>query len=224
MKNAQPMKTFQALGALISYPSAALIEALPDVHAVIVDEGLVDRAGRKALKALMHELQAIDLLELEERYVALFDRGRATALHLFEHVHGDSRDRGQAMVDLGRMYADAGFDLVARELPDYLPVLLEYLSQRPLEEARELLRDCSHILRSIGCALRDRGSSHAVVFDALLAAIGEAGLGTAVDPDAVAEPHIDVLWAEEPAFGPASGNASCSAAASGRGCSPSAAP
>lgn len=222
MKSTQPMKTFQALGALISYPTGALLEALPDVHAVIVEEGLVDRTRRSALKELMHELQATDLLDLEEQYVGLFDRGRATALHLFEHVHGDSRDRGQAMVDLGRVYAAAGFDLGPRELPDYLPAMLEFLSHRPLEEAREMLRDCAHILRSIGCALRERGSAHAVVFDALLAAVGEDGLGAVTATSPGDEPDIDVLWAEEPAFGPASGNPSCSAAASGRGCTPAA--
>jgi nitrate reductase delta subunit len=223
MKSTQPMKTFQALGALISYPTGALLEALPDVHAVIVEEGLVDRTRRSALKELMHELQATDLLDLEEQYVGLFDRGRATALHLFEHVHGDSRDRGQAMVDLGRVYAAAGFDLGPRELPDYLPAMLEFLSHRPLDEAREMLRDCAHILRSIGCALRERGSAYAVVFDALLVAVGEDGLGAAIDTIPSDEPDIDVLWAEAPAFGPASGNASCSAAASGRGCTPPAA-
>lgn len=223
MKSTQPMKTFQALGALISYPTGALIEALPDVHAVIVEEGLVDRARRGAIKDLMHELEAADLLDLEEQYVGLFDRGQATALHLFEHVHGDSRDRGQAMVDLNQVYAAGGFELGPRELPDYLPAMLEFLSHRPLEEAREMLRDCAHILRSIGRALRERGSTHAVVFDALLVAIGEDGLGAATDTSPSNEPDIDVLWTEEPAFGPAAGNPSCSAAASGRGCAPPAA-
>lgn len=126
------------------------------------------------------------------------------------------------MVDLGRVYAAAGFDLGPRELPDYLPAMLEFLSHRPLEEAREMLRDCAHILRSIGCALRERGSAHAVVFDALLAAVGEDGLGAVTATSPGDEPDIDVLWAEEPAFGPASGNPSCSAAASGRGCTPAA--
>ncbi|MBX9632015.1 MAG: nitrate reductase molybdenum cofactor assembly chaperone [Burkholderiales bacterium] len=223
MKSTHPMKTFQALGALISYPTRALIEALPDVHAVIVEEGLVDRTRRGAIKDLMHELQATDLLDLEEQYVALFDRGRATALHLFEHVHGDSRDRGQAMVDLGQVYAAAGFELGPRELPDFLPAMLEFLSYRPLEEAREMLRDCAHILRLIGRALRERGSTHAAVFDALLAAVGEEGLGATTGPNPSDEPDIDALWAEEPAFGPTAGNPSCSAAASGRGCAPPAA-
>ena len=223
MKATQPMKTFQALGALISYPTADLIQALPDLHAVIVEEGLVDKPRRGALKALMHELEAADLVDLEEGYVDLFDRGRATALHLFEHVHGDSRDRGQAMVDLAGVYAAAGFELGPRELPDYLPAMLEFLSQRPLDEARDMLGDCAHILRSIGCTLRERGSVHAAVFGALLDAVGEAGLGTAAGTPGKEEADIDVLWAEEPAFGPTSGNAACSAAASGRGCSPRAA-
>jgi nitrate reductase delta subunit len=220
MKNAQPMKSFHALGALLSYPTPDLIRALPDVHAVIVEEAMVDRAGRRALRALMHELQSTDPLELEERYVALFDRGRATALHLFDHVHGDSRDRGQAMVDLAGVYAAGGFELAPRELPDYLPAMLEYLSHRPLDEARDMLADCAHILRSIGGALRERDSRYACVFESLLTAVGEPGLESLPPTTGEAEADMDSLWAEEPAFGPAAGNAACSAIASGRGCSP----
>jgi nitrate reductase delta subunit len=214
------MKSLHALGALLSYPTSDLLRALPDVHAVIVEEALVDRSGRRALRALMHELESTDPIELEERYVALFDRGRATALHLFEHVHGDSRDRGQAMVDLARVYAADGFELGPRELPDYLPAMLEYLSHRPFEEAREMLADCAHILRSIGVALRERESRYACVFESLLAAVGEPGLESGSGPAAEAEADIDALWAEEPAFGPVAGNTACSAIASGRGCAP----
>lgn len=223
MRNPQPMKSFHALGALLSYPTPDLVRALPDVHAVIVEEALVDRPGRRALRALMHELQSTDPIELEERYVALFDRGRATALHLFEHVHGDSRDRGQAMVDLAGVYAAGGFELGPRELPDYFPAMLEYLSHRPFEEAREMLADCAHILRSIGGALRERDSRYACVFESLLAAIGDPGLESRSSPATETEADIDTLWAEEPAFGPAAGDAACSAIASGRGCAPRAA-
>ena len=216
------MKTFKVLGSLLDYPSEALIEALPDLHAVMVDEGLVGSGGRRALKVLMQEMAGSDPLDLEEQYVAVFDRNRSVSLHLFEHVHGDSRDRGQAMVDLRQMYEKGGFLLAPSELPDYLPAMLEYLSRRPVKEAREMLSDCAHILRSVGTHLRDRGSAYHAVFTALLEVAGEEGLGrpgepAAVDSEAERE-AMDALWAEQPAFGPGTADASCSAAASGRGC------
>ena len=215
--------TYKALAALLAYPSAELVAALPEIVTVVEREPRLSRAHKDGLLALASGLERSDLLDAQEAYVALFDRGRTTSLHLFEHVHGDSRERGQAMVDLKQVYARHGFVLSTNELPDFLPAVFEYLSQRPAAEAKEMLGDCAHILRSIGCTLRDRRSLHAAVFDALLDAVGETGLGTAASTAGKEEADIDVLWAEEPAFGPASGNAACSAAASGRGCSPRAA-
>lgn len=88
---------------------------------------------------MIEELASQDLYELQARYVDLFDRSRALSLHLFEHVHGESRDRGQAMVDLKALYESHGLEITASELPDFLPLFLEYLSLRPLEEAKALL-------------------------------------------------------------------------------------
>jgi nitrate reductase delta subunit len=199
------MKTLKALSALLTYPTQELVDALPDLHAVIVDEAGVDRATREGLKALMRWMEGQALLDLEGEYVALFDRGRATCLHLFEHVHGESRDRGQAMVDLKRVYERAGFHLAAHELPDYVPALLEFLSTRPRAEIDDMLGDCAHILRAIGEALRDRDSPYAGVFAALLSVIREPGLGSSKRGEpAEPEKSLDEEWAEEPViFGPA---------------------
>ena len=141
------------------------------------------------------------LLEADERYVDLFDRGRALSLHLFEHLHGDSRDRGEAMVDLKRIYERAGFELSARELPDYLPVLLEYLSCRDLAEARAMLADCAHILMTIGRSLIARRSRYAAVPQALIVIAGESPIDAAkVPPVKERTESPDRDWAEEPAF------------------------
>ena len=118
----------------------------------------------------------------EERYVDLFDRGRALSLHLFEHLHGESRDRGEAMVELKQLYERAGFELSARELPDYLPVVLEYLSCRDLAEAREMLADCGHILTTIGRSLVARRSRYAAVLQALIVIAGESPIEVAKVP------------------------------------------
>jgi nitrate reductase delta subunit len=198
------MKTLKALSALLTYPTRELVDALPELHAVIADEAVVDRAARDGLRALMRWMDGQDLLDLEGEYVAMFDRGRATCLHLFEHVHGESRDRGQAMVELKRIYERAGFQLAGNELPDYVPALLEFLSTRPRGEIEDMLGDCAHILRAIGGALRDRDSAYAAVFAALLSMIREPGLGKTTDPAAQPpEKSLDEEWAEEPViFGP----------------------
>ncbi|MCU0805775.1 MAG: nitrate reductase molybdenum cofactor assembly chaperone [Burkholderiales bacterium] len=208
--------TLKALGALLTYPTPALRQALPEVVAALEAEGLVGRKARAAVKALADEIAAGEPLETEERYVSLFDRGRRTSLHLFEHVHGDSRDRGQAMVDLRTVYERAGFHLAANELPDYLPAVLEYLSYRPLAEAREMLVDCAHIVRALGETLAERDSRYAAVFAALLEIAGEPGLkpgrsGVPVEEDK----PLDEEWAEEPVvFGPAAAPSACGTHAS----------
>jgi nitrate reductase delta subunit len=197
--------TLKALGALLTYPGPALREALPEIGAALEAEGLVGRKTRHAVRELAEEIAAGDPLEMEERYVSLFDRGRRTSLHLFEHVHGDSRDRGQAMVDLAGVYERAGFRLAANELPDFLPVMLEYLAHRPLAEARDMLVDCAHILRSVGETLAGNDCRYGAVFAALLEIAGEPGLkpGRPRVPQEEEKP-LDEEWAEEPViFGPA---------------------
>jgi nitrate reductase delta subunit len=156
------------------------------------------------LHALLADFAAHDLLDMQERYVELFDRGRATSLHLFEHVHGESRDRGQAMVDLNATYAQAGLELTANELPDYLPVLLEFLSLQPDAVARDMLADCAHIVRKIGEAVAKRESRYAGVFEAVLTLAGERGLGADAASAAQRDRPLDEEWVEEPViFGPA---------------------
>jgi len=192
---------FKALSALLSYPSRDLREALPEIADVIRAATLLASREQRGLLDLIDELSRGDLLEVEERYVDLFDRGRALSLHLFEHLHGDSRDRGEAMVDLKRIYEQAGFELSARELPDYLPVLLEYLSCRDLREARAMLADCAHILKTIGRSLIARRSRYAAVPQALLVIAGESPIDSAkVPPVREKIESLDRDWAEEPAF------------------------
>jgi nitrate reductase delta subunit len=198
-----PLITFKALGALLTYPNQALLDALPELYAAIVEEGALDKRHRAALKDLMHSMASMEPLEMEEAYVDLFDRGRATSLHLFEHVHGESRDRGQAMVDLKAQYRKAGLHLASNELPDYLPAVLEYLSMRPMEEARDMLADCAHILRALGRQLAKRQSRYAAVLDAVLALAGEPGVSAGEAAETPKEKSLDEEWAEEPViFGP----------------------
>ena len=105
--------------------------ATGEIAAVLAEEGLVPAPLRAAIGALLAELAGRDIYELQERYFALFDRSRTLSLHLFEHVHGESRDRGQAMADLIALYRGHGLEPTASELPDFLPLFLEFLSLLP---------------------------------------------------------------------------------------------
>lgn len=205
------MLVFRAFSALLSYPSAEMREALPEIADVIKQTPLVSPRELQDLLELIAELGNGDLLAAEERYVDLFDRVRALSLHLFEHLHGESRDRGEAMVELKQLYARAGFELSSRELPDYLPVVLEYLSCRDIAEARAMLSDCAHILTTIGRSLIARRSRYAAVLQALLVIAGESPIDAAKVPP-IKEP-VEALerdWAEEPAFAAAPASAGAS--------------
>ena len=200
------MIVLRALGALVSYPTEEMRQALPEIADAIRASPLVAPREREELDRLIEEIAAGDLLDAEERYVALFDRGRATSLHLFEHLLGESRDRGQALVDLRRVYESAGYELSARELPDYLPVVLEYLSCRDLAETRPMLADCAELLKEIGTALLARRSAYAAVLQALLVIAGEDRLdAAAVAPAADRDEDFDRDWADPPAFGETAG-------------------
>ncbi|MBN8735826.1 MAG: nitrate reductase molybdenum cofactor assembly chaperone [Xanthomonadales bacterium] len=195
-----PAMLLRALSALLAYPDAELRAALPEIVEAIRDARAVNTTMRKDLVALADEIASSDALEAEGRYVDLFDRGRRTSLNLFEHVHGDGRQRGPAMLELKQRYLDAGMEPVADELPDHLPLLLEYLSCRDAGEVRDTIGEIAHILRVLGNTLLQRHSRYAAVMAALLALGGEKGL----DAEAPVPPaeDLDQAWEEKPAFAP----------------------
>lgn len=152
---------YAVLSALLSYPEAALLAALPELH------GALGTREQATLAPLFQVLGQGDLIDLQEQYVATFDRRPAHSLHLFEHIHGESRDRGQAMVDLRDEYLRHGLVLDTRELPDYVPLFLEFLAQIPPSDAVALLGDAIHVLARIGDKLAQAGSLYASVFTVL---------------------------------------------------------
>ncbi|MCB2136025.1 MAG: nitrate reductase molybdenum cofactor assembly chaperone [Rhodobacteraceae bacterium] len=168
------MKTFKALSALLSYPSEDLQAAIPAIRSVLKSEGLLRPDQHRSMEPLLAGMETGDIYDLQERYVLLFDRSRTLSLNLFEHIHGESRDRGGAMVDLLETYRAGGFDLTGPELPDHLPVLLEFLSTRPLAEAKGLLADAGHIIAVLAERLTRRDTPYAAVLTAM-AGIAKAG-------------------------------------------------
>jgi nitrate reductase molybdenum cofactor assembly chaperone NarJ/NarW len=189
--------TLRVLARLIDYPDAALREHLGELQDALHAERALSAARLAELDALIERLRALSPLRAEAEYVDCFDRGRRASLHLFEHVHGDSRDRGAALVDLAMTYEGAGLVLAPGELPDHLGVVLEYASTQPPQQARALLGEFAHLLRVIFSALAERGSTHAAVLAALLDLAGERA-DRVVLPD---EPALDEAWAEPEAFG-----------------------
>jgi nitrate reductase delta subunit len=203
-------KTFKVLSALLSYPTVELQQADGELAAALDADGLVTGHVRAALQRLIDEIADGDLYDLQERYTLLFDRTRSLSLHLFEHVHGESRDRGQAMIDLKAMYEQAGLDISAAELPDFLPLFLEYLSTLPVNEACATLGQPTHILTALAERLRKRKSPYEAVLRALaaLAAAKPKPEDVAVlmqepDPDPLDLAALDAAWEDEPVtFGP----------------------
>ncbi|MBE0550131.1 MAG: nitrate reductase molybdenum cofactor assembly chaperone [Rubrivivax sp.] len=189
--------TLRVLAHLLSYPDAALREHLGELRDALRAERALTFGRLAELDALLDRLGNARTLDTEAAYVELFDRGRGTALHLFEHVHGDSRDRGPAMVDLIKTYEQAGLYLGEAELPDHLTVVLEYASTQPPALAREFLSEISHILQVIFSALLKRQSPYASVVAAVLDLAGEKAQAVKL-PE---EPDLDESWEEPPAFG-----------------------
>ena len=202
--------TYRALALLLSYPNGDTAAAMPAVMDALSSERLVPAAMVQRLAPLADELASADLYDAQARYVDLFDRSRSLSLQLYEHIHGESRDRGQAMVELLKLYSSHGLELTAKELPDHLPVFLEFLSQRPPAEAAALLGQAAHVLEALRERLKKRQSIYARVFDALMALV-EADRNPEALKALLQEPEdnpddleaLDRAWAEEQVtFGP----------------------
>ena len=188
---------------LLEYPDAALWQHQQELFDALASSENLDKEDAQTLGVFLRDLIAQDVLDVQASYSELFDRGRATSLLLFEHVHGESRDRGQAMVDLMAQYEQHGLQLDSRELPDHLPLYLEYLAQLPKSEALGGLQDIAPILALLSARLQQRGSRYAVLFDLLLKLAN-----TVIDSDKVAEKiadearddtpqALDAVWEEE---------------------------
>ena len=196
------MSVLKLIGVLLDYPRDELWQHGEELLEACDDPAL-SPARRRQLQAFVRDLLATDPLDAQDRWLATFDRGRSMSLLVFEHIHGDSRDRGQAMVDLIDAYRKNGFELDARELPDYLPLLLEYLSHRPQAEAKDWLHHIGHIAGMLAARAAERELPHAVLLEILVEA-GEGKVNLAVLRQRASEEvrddtaeAMDRLWEEE---------------------------
>lgn len=210
-------RTLKAISLVLSYPGDEIHAAMPALRSALAQTTGLAAREKAALLRLVDDIAGLDPYEAQERYVLLFDRTRSLSLHLFEHVHGESRDRGQAMVDLMAMYEAEGYAVDARELPDYLPLFLEFLSTRPEPQARELLGQIAHIVDALGQKLRKRKSVYAAAF-AALAALASGKPDRALVDELMKAPEddptdlaaLDRVWEEEVVtFGGNAGENAC---------------
>ncbi len=204
------IKALKALSALLTYPTVELQQAAGEISEAIENEPAISIAVGDQLHKLLTEIATDDIYDLQERYTLLFDRTRSLSLHLFEHVHGESRDRGQAMIDLKAQYEKAGLAQDSTELPDFLPLFLEYVSTLPATEARDTLAQPAHIFAAQAERLRKRRSAYEAVFRALVALAATkpkesevSALLALPDPDANDLTALDAAWEDEQVtFGP----------------------
>ncbi len=201
------MKTYKVLSLLLSYPRQDWVDHASEFKTVLAEENLISKSKLKGLNELIDRITDSDLIDLQEQYVATFDRGPAHSLHLFEHIHGESRDRGQAMVDLMEMYSANGFGMATSELPDYLPVFLEFLSSGTAKEASAVLGETNKVLMLI----KERLAKKKLDYKFIFAALNEMADGkvnrkeikqmVAQEKDEVTFEDIDNQWVEPEAFG-----------------------
>ena len=201
------MKTFKLLGLLLTYPEGTVYSESNELLQTLRSEALLPEKFIKKIEIFLTTQKAQDLMAVQEDYVETFDRGRAHCLHLFEHIHGESRDRGQAMVDLSETYAAKGLHIDSSELPDYLPLFMEYLSRCELQDATELLGEAIDVIAVIGAKLKKRKSPYADIFTSIEAlSVVKADtekIKTALreahkDPETLEE--LDKQWKEAEAF------------------------
>ena len=197
------MNSLKVLSALLCYPDQALLQYKDDMKAVLNQEAVLEPSIQERLIAFIDVLCSRDLMDSQAEYVETFDRGRSLSLLLFEHVHGESRDRGQAMVNLLDIYKENGFDVTANELPDYIPLYLEYLSQRPDAEIHDWLSEIEHILALLATRLQEREHPYQVIFQSLLSLL-DGNVDMERLRRAVAEEErddsaeaLDKVWEEE---------------------------
>ncbi len=201
------MKTFKILGLLLTYPEGSVYAASDDLLQILKEEALLGQRPIKKIAKFLKDQKAKDLLSVQEEYVETFDRGRSHCLHLFEHIHGESRDRGQAMVDLIETYNEKGLYIDSSELPDYLPLFMEYLSRCEFAHASELLGEAIDVIAVIGLKLKKIKSPYADIFASIeiLSAlkVDKERIEKAIDAapkDAQTLEEIDAEWQETEAF------------------------
>lgn len=196
------MPILQLLSLLLDYPKQPLIDAKAELLAIVADAAIAG-ALKQNLSAFINSRINGELMDWQSEYDSLFERGRSLSLLIFEHIHGESRDRGQAMVNLLAQYREAGLDVDVKELPDYLPLYLEFLSTQGEQNAQIGLEEIAPVLAVLLCRLEQRESDYACIF-ATLVVLSAAEVDLADIKQQIAgekrddtPKELDKVWEEE---------------------------
>ena len=219
------MDVLYVVSRLLDYPDDQLAADRAELTSLVAQSSL-SPVSKQRLENFMARRLATDLLDWQSDYDGLFERGRALGLWLFEHVHGESRERGQAMVDLLNEYRKAGLEPPANELPDYLPLFLEFLVTQGPENAQDWLSEVELILATLLCRLEGRGSDYADLFHVLLevadSTVDLDSLRVALGQEKRDDTReaMDKVWEEEMVtFGAGDAQSACKTPPSGNGVS-----
>lgn len=212
------MDVLSVISRLMDYPDADILEH-EEAMLSIIDASELSLELKDKLEAFLETNLQKDLMDWQAEYGAQFERGRSLGLWLFEHVHGESRDRGQAMVDLVNVYREAGLEISQHELPDYIPMFLEFLATQGKENAQHWIKDVEHILGLLQCRLEKRESDYAILFESVLK-LGESTVDLSEIRKSIADEKrddtkkaIDKEWEEEEVtFGSESLDKACNTA------------
>lgn len=163
------LKTYKILSILLDYPDEGTKKLLPIAVKLLEKESLLNKKSIRQVERFVDSFKDEDLIDWQQTYTALFDYMTPTSLYLFDHLYGDSKKRGMAMVDLKQFYTTEGMEIASNELPDYLPLYLEFIADtQSVEHAADLLSEISKILRDISDNLNKMESPYSMLIDPLL--------------------------------------------------------
>lgn len=185
------LRTYKILSILLDYPTEETISLLPQIMPEVEEEKLLNRVSLRNMLAFIEAVEDLDLLDWKEKYTAQFDYASATSLYLFDHVYGDSRKRGMALVDLKQLYASEGMEIASRELPDYLPVLLEFIAYTQThQQGADLLAEASSVLQKIEVKLKEGNSPYHYLLTILLYLASKGNAQPLTEEDKVELEHM----------------------------------
>lgn len=161
----KPPAPYKLLSVLLSYPDARLIEGEDELTGAVA--ALPPSRQKTAIERFWSYWRDTPPSERAQHYVETFDLQKRCSLYLSFYLQGDKRQRGMSLLHLKRLYAAAGFHLEGKELPDYLPVILEFAEFAPPGYGETILADLRPALEAVRESLRDLGSPYAHLLDAL---------------------------------------------------------
>jgi nitrate reductase delta subunit len=155
------MMFYRIASALLGYPDADLRAALAEIGQAVATGADIESEERAVLDRFIVELDGRNPTAAEEEYVRTFDMVPEHSLSLTHHLIGADRNRGPAMIGLTEFYGSHGFEIAEKELPDYLPLLLEFVSLLDVAEGKAFLARWNKVLRQLRANLAEADSPYA---------------------------------------------------------------